>query len=172
MDHNTDLLTCRWRVETVRENVFFCQHSRKHVRDCLVTPKLCKLCPLVDKPCEPRPIPENLTEIVTAAGLKQAKDNLPPGYGPGTELKKLFKTMGLKPKSSCQCDARAAKMDRNGIQWCRDNRDTILGWLAEGYDHAGWLEKLKAGALAVTHGLPLTLEGILDEAIRRAEAKQ
>ena len=83
----------------------------------------------------------------------------------------MFKTMMLKAKPGCHCKIRSRKMDRLGVKWCRDNRATILAWLQEGYDHASWLEKVKAGALAVRHWAPMTLGGILDEAIARAEAK-
>jgi hypothetical protein len=31
----------------------------------------------------------------------------------------------------CQCDKRAAEMDANGVQWCKDNEDTICEWLRE-----------------------------------------
>ena len=51
--------------------------------------------------------------------------------GPGTELKKLLKKIGLAEQSSCQCKSRAQQMDANGPQWCRDNLDTIVGWLRE-----------------------------------------
>ena len=31
----------------------------------------------------------------------------------------------------CQCDKRAAEMNTRGLQWCKDNRETIIGWLME-----------------------------------------
>ncbi|MGD9723282.1 MAG: hypothetical protein AB7O59_18385 [Pirellulales bacterium] len=36
----------------------------------------------------------------------------------------------------------------------------------------GWGEKLSAGIKAAWSGLPLSLEGLYDEAVNRAEAKQ
>ena len=51
--------------------------------------------------------------------------------GPGTELKKLLKTIGITSSPTCSCNARARKMDENGIEWCENNIDTIVGWLRE-----------------------------------------
>ena len=50
--------------------------------------------------------------------------------GPGTELAALLKTIGIDSKEKgCQCKSHARRMDKEGPQWCRDNIDTILGWL-------------------------------------------
>jgi hypothetical protein len=51
--------------------------------------------------------------------------------GTGTELKNLLKLIGITASPTCICNARAKTMDENGIQWCEDNKDTILGWLKE-----------------------------------------
>jgi hypothetical protein len=51
--------------------------------------------------------------------------------GPGTELKKLLKAIGLTASASCDCNARAKTMDKNGAEWCQDNIETIVGWLRE-----------------------------------------
>ena len=49
---------------------------------------------------------------------------------PGTELAALLKTIGIDAKEKgCQCKSHAKRMDREGPQWCRDNIETILGWL-------------------------------------------
>ncbi|MGI9460305.1 MAG: hypothetical protein ACR2NF_09925, partial [Pirellulales bacterium] len=50
--------------------------------------------------------------------------------GPGTELANMLKMIGINSKEKgCQCKSHAKRMDREGPQWCRDNIDTILGWL-------------------------------------------
>ena len=50
--------------------------------------------------------------------------------GPGTELSKLLKMIGISPKEKgCQCKSHAKRMDREGPQWCRENIEKILGWL-------------------------------------------
>ena len=50
--------------------------------------------------------------------------------GPGTELANLLNMIGINSKEKgCQCKSHARRMDREGPQWCRDNIETILGWL-------------------------------------------
>ena len=55
----------------------------------------------------------------------------PPTHGPGTELKKLLAKVGITAAPDCSCNARAAEMDRQGVEWCEANIDTIVGWLRE-----------------------------------------
>jgi hypothetical protein len=55
----------------------------------------------------------------------------PPTHGPGTELKKLLARVGIVATPDCSCNARAAEMDRQGVDWCEANVDTIVGWLRE-----------------------------------------
>lgn len=57
-----------------------------------------------------------------------------PAAGPGTELKKLLKRVGIVPTPNCKCNARAAEMDwreRETPGWCAANCDLIVGWLRE-----------------------------------------
>ena len=54
-----------------------------------------------------------------------------PTHGPGTELKKLLARVGITASPDCSCNARAAEMDRQGVEWCEGNIDTIVGWLRE-----------------------------------------
>jgi hypothetical protein len=51
--------------------------------------------------------------------------------GAGTELKKLLSKVGIKSTPTCSCNKRAEVMDQQGIQWCKDNVDKIVGWLRE-----------------------------------------
>ena len=57
-----------------------------------------------------------------------------PTGGVGTELKAmLLWTSYLVPEGKkCGCEARAAEMDRLGLVWCDENRETIIGWLKLG----------------------------------------
>lgn len=95
--------------------------------------------------------------------------------GPGTELKTLLGYMGFEMQLGCSCRAKAALMDQNGTQWCREHRDEIAGWLRESYQKLGWLDLPKAVALAASSGLMLKLNvldpfgSLVDEAVRRAE---
>jgi hypothetical protein len=54
-----------------------------------------------------------------------------PARGPGTELKKLLKIVGITASPNCSCNARARTMDANGCEWCEANLDQIVGWLRE-----------------------------------------
>lgn len=51
--------------------------------------------------------------------------------GVGTYLRAILKRLGYKSKGACKCSERAREMNKNGIQWCKDNVDTIVGWLKE-----------------------------------------
>lgn len=51
--------------------------------------------------------------------------------GPGTELKKLLKLIGITASPTCNCNQRAAMMDAMGPEWCENNIETILDWLKE-----------------------------------------
>lgn len=72
----------------------------------------------------------SLTEEVYAE-LREKYRNPPPAQGPGTELKKLLKTIGIEAKPGCKCNKRAQMMDEMGCDWCAANIDTIAAWLAE-----------------------------------------
>lgn len=63
----------------------------------------------------------------------QPETPAPPTHGPGTELKKLLAGWPLYITASpdCPCNARAAEMDRHGVEWCETNIDTIVEWLRE-----------------------------------------
>ena len=54
-----------------------------------------------------------------------------PAGGPGTELKRLLARVGITASPDCACNARAAEMDRQGVDWCEANVETIVGWLRE-----------------------------------------
>ncbi len=96
----------------------------------------------------------------------------PPRSGVGTELTAIFKELGIKPTSSCNCNQLAANMDKWGVEGCRgEHRSLLLCSLQKAYGAADWKQKVSAGFAAIAKGLPLTLEGVLDEGIRRAEVK-
>jgi hypothetical protein len=42
----------------------------------------------------------------------------PPTHGPGTELSKLLKRLGINPTPTCQCRAKAQQMDAWGCDEC------------------------------------------------------
>lgn len=102
----------------------------------------------------------------------------PLGHGPGTELSALLEGLGIVPAPSCDCKAKAQKMDAWGVEGCLAHREEIIGWMRDGQERWGWKERLKAAAKAVTSGLAFQLNpldpfpGIIDECIRRADEKE
>jgi hypothetical protein len=66
-----------------------------------------------------------------AGGTIQQQQPAPPTHGPGTELKALLGKLGIQASENCKCNRRAREMDERGTQWCRDNLDAVLDWLAE-----------------------------------------
>ena len=51
--------------------------------------------------------------------------------GVGTELKKMLKMIGITASPTCGCNAKSRRMDELGIQWCKDNVETVVLWLKE-----------------------------------------
>jgi hypothetical protein len=54
-----------------------------------------------------------------------------PTGGPGTELKKLLRLVGITAKPTCPCNAHAVQMDIWGADECQQRLDEIVGWLRE-----------------------------------------
>lgn len=111
-------------------------------------------------------MPDNLP----AAG--KSRHHRPAPAGPGAELALLLAELGIAEKIGCRCKQIAAAMNQAGAAGCRARRDEFLAKLGENAKHYSWLEKLAAANAAWVQGLPLSLGGMFDEAIRRAEAKQ
>lgn len=70
-------------------------------------------------------------DATEALKIKKAPAAVGFNAGPGTELKKLLAKIGIKATPTCSCNKRAQVMDEKGVQWCKDNIDTIVGWLRE-----------------------------------------
>ena len=49
----------------------------------------------------------------------------------GTQLALLLRSLGFSHTKTCGCRSKASRMDLNGCDWCEENIDTIVGWLAE-----------------------------------------
>ena len=86
-----------------------------------------------------------------------------PTSGPGTELKKLLKKIGITATPNCSCNARARTMDERGADWCEANIEEIVGWLRE--------EATKRGLPFVDAAGPMIVKRAIKNA-RRAEAEQ
>jgi len=57
--------------------------------------------------------------------------NSPNPNGPGTQLKRILARFWIRSGDGCQCDQRALLMDEMGPDWCEENLETIVDWLAE-----------------------------------------
>lgn len=73
--------------------------------------------------------------------------------GPGSELKKLLRMIGITATPGCKCNQRAKYMDKMGPQWCRDNIDTVLDWLQEESSNRGMLFVRSAARLMVNRAI-------------------
>jgi len=75
-----------------------------------------------------------------------------PTHGPGTELKKLLKRVGITATPTCSCNARARTMDEEEAKepgWCEAHLDEIVGWLREEANKRGLPFFDSAGKLLV-----------------------
>lgn len=95
--------------------------------------------------CPAKVTPEQLAQR-EAVRIEQEKLT---ARGPGTQLHRLItKFTGEKITASCGCKSHIAEMNRNGPAWCRENVDTIVGWMEEEIerrlkeDKPGWRLKL------------------------------
>jgi hypothetical protein len=77
----------------------------------------------------------------------------------GTEIKAMLSWLGIKPTGDCPCNDRAARMDRQGCQWVKDNVEEVVGWLEEEAKKRRLPFARAAGKLLVL------------QAVRRAEKK-
>ena len=73
--------------------------------------------------------------------------------GPGTELKRLLKMIGITATPNCQCNQRAKVMDERGCEWCEQNIETICEWLKEEANKRGMLFVKSAVKLLVRRAI-------------------
>lgn len=65
--------------------------------------------------------------------------------GPGDSLAAILKKIGFKSTSSCACNAHAERMNKEGIEWCKNNVPLIASWLKEEANR----KKIPAPTLAI-----------------------
>jgi hypothetical protein len=95
----------------------------------------------------------------------------PPGGRPGTELRRIFDEMGVKPTAKCRCKQFARKMDYWGIDGCCQRTAEIVAHLQEHAKEFGLSTWAAAGWSALWQGKPRSLEGLVQLAIDRAREK-
>lgn len=110
---------------------------------------------------------KSISAEMRAAAIKKQRETLQqkanistapapaPTIGPGTELKKLLAKIGIKASPTCSCNTRARIMDEKGIQWCKDNTETIVGWLREEATKRGLPFVDMAGKLLISRAISL-----------------
>lgn len=92
-----------------------------------------------------------------------------PAYGPGSELAKLVKELGLKKVKNCGCGQMAVQMNAWCIAGCRENRGLIVEQLEKNYQLLTWRETLAAGWKGKwIIDLFDPAGSLVDEALRRA----
>lgn len=101
-----------------------------------------------------------------------------PGKGPGTELKVLLDSIGVKPAPTCDCNLRAMQMDVWGVEMCLVNLEKIIAWLEEGKERWAWVDAIAAASRAVASGLAFKINwtkpipSLVKLAIELAERKE
>ena len=79
--------------------------------------------------------------VVSQDGDEWTVDETHPAYprikGVGGKLKAILGWFFIRSTPGCQCEDRARIMDERGPQWCRDNLETIVGWLKEEANRRG-----------------------------------
>ena len=120
--------------------------------------------------CEPdRPQQARSVLATGVAANITPPEQLTPTQLVGDALTALLREYGLASKSSCSCKSWAGKMNEWGVAGCKLHRAEIVAHLGEAYHSATWWQTLTAAGNAAYKSLPLTLGGMVDEAIRRTE---
>lgn len=94
---------------------------------------------------------------------------------PGTTLEQMLNTMSIYPSADCPCIEHMEQMDEWGVEGCRLNRATILGWLEHGYRQWGWGAVIWYAAKGLMSGLAFKLNpfnpipSLVDLSIKYAE---
>lgn len=65
-------------------------------------------------------------------------------HGVGSKIKEIINAANIKV-SGCACNSKAHEWDRNGVEWCKEHRDELAGWLeSQAISHE--ISLLSAGA--------------------------
>jgi len=96
---------------------------------------------------------------------------------PGTELRKLFDSIGITPHIGCRCKEVMSNMDVWGPDGCREHFSEIVTSLEEDAKKYSWRQHVRAARKAVLTDLVFKVNpfnpmpDFVLEAIRRAEEK-
>ncbi len=84
----------------------------------------------VDHPAYPKPKEENY-DHPSYKKIDDAEMYEKLGKGVGTELKKILSWFNINSSPNCSCNRKAKYMNDKGVEWCKNNIDTIVAWLKE-----------------------------------------
>lgn len=128
-----------------------------------------------------------MTTLTNIPSLPEKPAPWPIGFGPGTELKKIFVGVGINSSSTCACTTYMNQMDAWGDE-CEIRVDEIASHLKEQAEAWGWnsvitkdspealsiSDKVSIGWKSITSGLAFKLNwlnpypGLVREAIKRS----
>lgn len=98
-----------------------------------------------------------------------------PTFGPGTELKKIFESLGIQSDGCGGCYLTLQAMDKGGAQECRERRDEFIAEIKSRRMSVTLATKIVAAGAAVLNGLAFSINwadpipGLFDEAVKRAK---
>ncbi len=96
-----------------------------------------------------------------------------PLRGPGDFLHdRIKKWFAASPYGGCNCAGRIKQMNAWGVEGCRTNIDTIVGWLQEEAKKHHWLTKLAAFMPGSGYTIKQFILGAIDEAEAEAVEKE
>jgi len=81
-------------------------------------------------------------------------------FGPGTMLSKILESVGIKAAPNCGCKRKALTMNINGNEWCQQNIETIIDWLAEEAKKRNLPFIRTAGALLIRRAISMSKKAI------------
>ena len=93
-----------------------------------------------------------------------------PLLGPGTELKGIFTELGITETENCGCRKLMNQMNKWGKD-CILHTPSILRMLRENAVGAGWDKQMKTEWPEMWEQFDEVMRGLVEEAVRRAEAK-
>lgn len=163
------------KLQKIEAKVYACQH-----RGCerVLRIEFAPLKRFRELPCTGEPDTDEISEGTAARIQAMAAKPIRSKFaGPGTELRKLFASLGVGPKG-CGCPVTAARMDQHGPKWCRTNIDALCLEIASNASKWGKFDDVtklaEAGLKALELGIVIDPENpiasFVEEACRRAEA--
>jgi len=125
-----------------------------------VRPQFCATCSVANYPAPQREIP--LRSPMTRQHTIRPR-------GPGTHLKIMIYQLGAYRPDGCNCPEWVTKMNAWGPAGCREHLREIIEHLQEARSKIDWDKLFEMLKKALALGLPVTIKGLIREAIRRAE---